>query len=319
MRVLVTGAAGFIGYHTAQLLLGQRHAVVGLDNFSDYYSVSLKRDRFARLLSDAGFVGVEGDCADYGFLEKTIRTHRVDAVCHLAAQPGVRYSVTHPFVCGRANLDGFLSVLEACRQCGIARLVYASSSSVYGGNTKLPFAEDDRTDSPISLYAATKRANELMAHAYSHIHGIQAIGLRFFTVYGPWGRPDMAVWRFTEDMLAGRPIQVFNNGNMRRDFTYVDDIAAGVCGALSRQGLGKCEILNIGNHRSENLMDVINILAKELGVEPKMNLLPMQAGDVPATYADIDRAREKLGFEPKTSIREGLPLFVRWYRGYHGV
>jgi UDP-glucuronate 4-epimerase len=301
------------------MLLDQGCTVVGLDNFSDYYSVSLKRDRFARLLSNPGFTGVEGDCAVFESVTKTIEAHRIEVVCHLAAQAGVRYSVTHPFVCGRANLDGFLSVIEACRQCGIARLVYASSSSVYGGNTKLPFSEEDRTDAPISLYAATKRANELMAHAYTHIHGMQTIGLRFFTVYGPWGRPDMAVWRFTEDMLAGRAIDLFNHGDMRRDFTFVTDIAAAVCKALSSEHLERYEVLNLGNHKPEHLMDVVRILATELGVEPKMNLLPMQPGDVPATYADIERAGSKLEFEPRTSIKEGLPLFVRWYREYRLV
>ena len=317
MRVLVTGSAGFIGYHTASLLLDQGNAVAGLDNFSDYYSVSLKRDRFARLLSRDRFTGAEGDCSDCELLCRLIRANAIDVVCHLAAQPGVRYSVTHPFVCGRANLEGFLSVLEACRQCGVPRLVYASSSSVYGGNTKLPFSEEDRTDAPISLYAATKRANELMAHAYSHLHGMQTIGLRFFTVYGPWGRPDMAVWRFTEDMLAGRPIALFNHGDMRRDFTYMTDIATAVCAAVSSNRLAPYEILNLGNHKPEHLMDVVRILAEELNVEPKLNLLPMQSGDVPATYADIERARSVLEFEPKTSIGEGLPSFVRWYREYH--
>ena len=319
MKVLITGTAGFIGSHLAHSLLDDGHEVVGLDNFNDYYTVQLKRDRHARLEKRKGYVGIEADLCDYDRLQACFRTHRFDRVCHLAAQAGVRYSLTHPFVYQKANLEGFLAMLEACRHAKTPRLVYASSSSVYGGNTKLPFSEDDRVDSPVSLYAATKKANELMAHCYSHLYGMQTVGLRFFTVYGPWGRPDMAMWLFTKAMLAGQTIQVFNHGKMQRDFTYVDDIVAGVKASLFAEGLDRYEVFNLGNHRSENLMDMIRTIAGQLGVEPKMEMLPLQDGDVPATYADIARARRKLGFEPTTPIAAGIPKFVAWYREYHRV
>lgn len=320
MTTLITGTAGFIGFHLARTLLEDGQTVVGLDNFNDYYSVRLKRERHALLERFPRYRGVEMDLCDLPRLRDLVAETRPAAVCNLAAQAGVRYSLDHPFVYEKSNLEGFLNVLEVCRHAKPRpRLVYASSSSVYGGNTKLPFSEDDRVDTPISLYAATKKANELMAHAYSHLYGMQTIGLRFFTVYGPWGRPDMAMWLFTDAMLAGRPIQVFNHGNMRRDFTYVDDIVAGLRGALTADGLDPYEIFNLGNHRSENLMEMINILGQTLGVEPTMTMLPMQAGDVPATYADTDRARRKLGFEPATPIGVGIPRFVEWYREYHRV
>jgi UDP-glucuronate 4-epimerase len=320
MTTLVTGSAGFIGFHLAQALLDAGQSVVGIDNFNDYYSVRLKRDRHALLAARPGYRGEALDLCDLQGLRHLVAETRPETVCHLAAQAGVRYSLTHPFAYEKSNLEGFLNVLEVCRHAQPRpRLVYASSSSVYGGNTKLPFSEDDRVDTPISLYAATKKANELMAHAYSHLYGLQTIGLRFFTVYGPWGRPDMAMWLFTEAMLAGRPIQVFNHGNMRRDFTYVDDIVAGLRGALAADGLERYEVFNLGNHRSEDLMEMIGILGRTLGVEPRMEMLPMQAGDVPATYADTDRARCKLGFEPTTPISVGIPRFVQWYRQYHGV
>jgi UDP-glucuronate 4-epimerase len=319
VRVLVTGTAGFIGFHLAASLLDEGHEVVGLDNFNDYYSVRLKRDRHADLLRRDGFTELEADLSDAATVDRCFAAHRFDVVCNLAAQAGVRYSLTNPYAYSRSNLDGFLSVLEACRHHGVRRLVYASSSSVYGGNTKLPFSESDRVDSPVSLYAATKKANELMAHSYSHLYGMQTVGLRFFTVYGPWGRPDMAIWLFTEAMLAGKPIQVFNNGEMQRDFTYIDDIVAGVKASLFADGLAPYEVINLGNHRSEKLMDMIGVVAEALGVEPRMQLLPMQPGDVPATYADVELAKRKLGFEPTTSIDVGIPRFIRWYREYHGV
>jgi UDP-glucuronate 4-epimerase len=319
LKILVTGSAGFIGYHVALSLLDEGHTVVGFDNFNDYYSVQLKRDRNAELEQSKDFIGIEADLKDNAAVDGCFKEHRFDRVCHLAAQAGVRYSLDHPFVYQRANLDAFLNVLEACRQAEVPRLVYASSSSVYGGNTKLPFAEADSVDAPISLYAATKKSNELMAHCYSHLFAFQTVGLRFFTVYGPWGRPDMAMWLFTEAMLAGRPISVFNHGNMQRDFTYVSDIVQGVGSSLFAEGLERYEVINLGNHRAENLMDMIRTLADALGVEPKMDMLPMQPGDVPATYADIDLAREKLGFEPTTPISEGIPRFVEWYKTYHGL
>ena len=319
MNILVTGAAGFIGFHMARSLLADGHAVIGVDNFSDYYSVRLKRDRHALLEKQPGYRGVEMDLCDaHGFLG-LLKENRVEIVCHLAAQPGVRYSVDHPFVYQKANLDAFLSVLEGCRHAGVRRLVYASSSSVYGGNTKLPFSEDDPVDSPISLYAATKKANELMAHSYTHLYGLQTIGLRFFTVYGPWGRPDMAVWLFTDAMVNDRPIKVFNHGRMERDFTFVSDIVQGVKAALFKDGLAPYELMNLGNHRSEKLLRMIELLSKALGKEPRIEFLPIQAGDVTATFADIERARARLGFEPATPIDKGIPEFANWYLDYHGL
>jgi UDP-glucuronate 4-epimerase len=317
MNILVTGTAGFIGSHLANSLLKDGHLVVGLDNFNDYYSVRLKRDRHALLTAQPNYTGIEGDLCDGALLTRLFREHNFDLVCHLAAQAGVRYSLTNPLAYEKANLEGFINILEACRHAKTPRLVYASSSSVYGGNTKLPFSESDPVDHPVSLYAATKKANELMAHTYTHLFGLQTIGLRFFTVYGPWGRPDMALWLFTESMLAGRPIQVFNHGKMRRDFTYVDDIVAGVKASLFRPNLAPYEVFNLGNHQAENLMDMIHILSDTLGVTPKTELLPMQPGDVEATYADVSLAGAKLGFRPTTSIAQGIPQFVKWYREYH--
>ncbi len=317
MKILVTGAAGFIGMHLTRSLLEEGHTVVGLDNFNDYYQVQLKRDRHAILTRFPGYTGIEGDLCDYALLTRLFKEHQFDVVCNLAAQAGVRYSLVNPFAYQKSNLEGFLNILEACRHAKTTRLVYASSSSVYGGNTKLPFSESDPVDRPVSLYAATKKANELMAHTYTHLYGLQTVGLRFFTVYGPWYRPDMAMWLFTQTMLAGKPISVFNHGKMRRDFTYIDDVVAGVKAALFRPGLNPCEVINLGNHNSENLMDMIGILASSLGVEPRMELLPMQPGDVEATYADISLARAKLGFEPTTCIAQGIPKFVAWYKDYH--
>jgi UDP-glucuronate 4-epimerase len=317
--VLITGTAGFIGFHLARKLLEDGFEVVGYDNFNDYYSVRLKQDRDAILEGYPGYVGIRADLADANSLAKAFSQYRFEVVCHLAAQAGVRYSLTHPEVYVRSNVEGFLNILEACRHMGVRRLVYASSSSVYGGNTKLPFSESDPVDTPISLYAATKKANELMAHTYSHLYGIQTTGLRFFTVYGPWGRPDMAMWLFTEAMLAGRSIPVFNHGQMRRDFTYIDDIIDGIRAALIAEDLDRCEVMNLGNHRSEYLLDMIGILGENLGVTPKMEFLPMQPGDVEATFADIERARSKLGFAPTTPIAEGIPRFVAWYKEYHAL
>jgi UDP-glucuronate 4-epimerase len=316
VKILVTGAAGFIGFHLANRLLDLGHQVVGFDNFNDYYSVGLKRSRHALLERRTGYKGVEADLCDMERLTALFEAHSFDRVCHLAAQAGVRYSITNPFAYQKSNLEGFLNILEVCRHARLPRLVYASSSSVYGGNTQLPFRESDRVDRPISLYAATKKANELMAHTYTHLYGITTVGLRFFTVYGPWGRPDMAMWLFADAMLAGRPIKVFNHGAMQRDFTYVDDIVQGVVGALFSEKLDPCEVFNIGNHRAENLMDMIGILGKTLGVEPAVEFLPMQPGDVPATYADISRIEAKCDYHPTTPIGVGIPKFVEWYVGY---
>lgn len=317
MKIFVTGTAGFIGSHLAHSLLDDGHEVIGLDNFNDYYDVRLKRDRHERLERREGYTGVEGDLIDMPLLERIMREHQPDRVCHLAAQAGVRYSLTHPFAYQKANLEGHLTILEACRHAGVPRLVYASSSSVYGGNKKVPFSESDPVDCPVSLYAATKKADELMSHTYTHLYGLQTVGLRFFTVYGPWGRPDMAMWLFTKAMMEGRAIQVFNHGQMERDFTYIDNIVYGVKASLFTQDLEPYEIFNLGNNHPENLMEMIRLLAETVGVEPKMEMLPMQPGDVPATYADITRAQNKLGYTPHTPLAEGIPKFVEWFRAYH--
>ena len=304
--------------HLAHRLLDAGHEVVGIDNFNPYYAVSLKEARHKTLEVHPAYTGIHMDLCNREALETCFREQQIERVCHLAAQAGVRYSLTHPHVYQESNLQAFLNMLECCRHHRIQRLVYASSSSVYGGNTKLPFSETDTVDAPVSLYAATKKSNELMAHCYTHLYGFQTIGLRFFTVYGPWGRPDMAMWLFTKAMLEDRPIKVFNHGNMQRDFTYINDIITGVERSLLQdEKLDPYEILNIGNHRSENLMEMINLLAKALGREPKMEMLPMQPGDVPATYADITRIQEKLGFSPSTPIADGIPKFVDWFLDYH--
>jgi UDP-glucuronate 4-epimerase len=316
MKIFVTGTAGFIGMHVAESLLADGHEVVGLDNFNDYYDVSLKEARFQRLEKRKGFTQIRGDLSNYELLMENFELHEPQLVCHLAAQAGVRYSLQNPAAYQKSNLEGHLNILEACRHAKIKRLVYASSSSVYGGNKKVPFSESDPVDSPVSLYAATKKADELMSHTYTHLYGLQTVGLRFFTVYGPWGRPDMAYWTFTEAMLKGAAIPVFNYGKMERDFTYITDIVAGVKAALFADGLDPYEIFNLGNNKPENLMDFIKTLASALGVEPKMEMLPMQPGDVPVTFADISKARKKLGYEPSTSIREGLCCFAAWYREY---
>jgi UDP-glucuronate 4-epimerase len=313
---LVTGSAGFIGFHVARALLAQGARVVGLDNYNDYYSPALKHDRDQELRLQPNFVSVVADLADLPALEALFQAHRPQKICHLAAQPGVRYSLINPFAYQKSNLEGFLNLLELAKRFPVERLVYASSSSVYAGLTEMPFTETQRVDTPISLYAATKKANELMAHAYSHLFGISCVGLRFFTVYGPWGRPDMAMWLFAEAMLQGQPIKVFNYGQMQRDFTYIDDIVQGVLAALMVPGLERYEIINLGNHRAEALSTVIALLERELQLKAEQNLLPIQPGDVPATFANIDRARTKLGFEPTTSIEIGIPRFIRWYLDY---
>jgi len=320
---LVTGTAGFIGFHTAMRLLERGDTVIGVDNVNDYYSPKLKRDRLAQLDAIGEFRFHEVDIADLAGLRAAIGTDRIDRIIHLAAQAGVRYSIDHPEAYVHSNLVGHLNLLEFCRHSDrIDHMVYASSSSVYGGNTKLPFSEDDRVDQPISLYAATKKADELMSHVYSHLYGMSAVGLRFFTVYGPWGRPDMAMWLFTEAILAGKPIKVFNHGNMRRDFTYIDDIVTGVIATADKRPpdtpeTGGHRVYNIGNNRPEDLMHMISVLEDALGREAEKTMLPMQPGDVEATYADIEAIRRDYGFEPTTPIEEGIPRFVSWYRDYH--
>lgn len=322
MRVLVTGIAGFIGFHCASTLLREGHDVLGVDNLNDYYSPKLKHARLAQLKKLGPFRFEKCDLADGEILDGLFREFQPDRVLHLAAQAGVRYSIHHPQVYMRANFVGTLNILECCRHHGQPRLVYASSSSVYGGNTKLPFSESDPVDHPVSLYAASKKANELMAHTYTHLYGIPTVGLRFFTVYGPWGRPDMAMWLFADAILKDQPIKVFNHGEMHRDFTYIDDIVQGVMASLFTEGLAPYEVFNLGNHRSEPLMDLIGLIEKCLGKQAKKEFLPMQDGDVPATYADIDRATQKLGFRPETTIGKGVPAFLNWFRDnpeFHGI
>ncbi len=317
MKILVTGAAGFIGAALSERLLSRGHEVVGFDDFDDYYDPALKEARAARLAGRPGFRMVRGDLADDTALGAVFDGPKpFDVVVNLAAQAGVRYSLVNPGAYVRSNLVGFVNVLERCRHHGLPRLVYASSSSVYGGNAKMPFSEDDRVDAPVSLYAATKKSDELMAHVYAHLFGLQTVCLRFFTVYGPWGRPDMAPWLFADAMLAGRPIKVFNHGKMKRDFTFVDDIVSGVVSCVESDALGPEELFNIGNNTPVELMHFIEVLAGALGVEPKMELLPMQPGDVPATYADISRIHDRLGYAPTTPIEKGVPAFARWFREY---
>jgi len=324
MSILVTGAAGFIGFRTCAALLERGETVVGVDNLNDYYSVALKEARLAELRICAGFSFHRLDLAERGALTQLISQYGdLDRVIHLAAQAGVRYSLINPHAYVTANIVGQLEVLEACRRISaLKHLVFASSSSVYGGNVKLPFSTADRVDTPCSLYAATKKADELMAHCYAHLYRLPMTGLRFFTVYGPWGRPDMAAWIFTESILADRPIKIFNHGKMQRDFTYIDDIIAGVLGCLDQPpgdtGIEPpYRVYNLGNHRSEPLMRFVGIIEAALGKRANIEFAPMAPGDVPATYADIADAERDFGFIPKTSIDEGLPRFVDWYRYYH--
>jgi UDP-glucuronate 4-epimerase len=321
--VLVTGAAGFIGYHVAAALLARGDSVVGIDNLNDYYDPALKLARLALLKPHAGFEFVKLDVADRDGLPRLFEQHRFRRVVHLAAQAGVRYSITHPFAYVDSNITGFVNVLEQARAFAPEHLVYASSSSVYGANEKTPFAVDDRVDRPVSLYAATKRANELMAHVYARQFALPLTGLRFFTVYGPWGRPDMAPMKFTRAILQGQPIDVYNHGDMQRDFTYIDDVVAAVLAVLDRvpaplDGVSD-RIYNVGNHHPEALMRFIDVLAGALARTPQMNLLPMQQGDVQTTYADIGDLQRDYGWTPTTSIETGLPRLVQWYRQHYGV
>ncbi len=332
MKVLVTGAAGFIGHALAQRLLARGDVVIGIDSLNDYYQVSLKRDRVATLTAAGGnrFAFHQLDFSDMAALNATLEGTEIDRVVHLGAQAGVRYSLENPQAYVSSNLAGHVNLLELARHRAVEHMVYASSSSVYGGNAKLPFAVEDRVDHPVSLYAATKRADELMSETYAHLFRLPLTGLRFFTVYGPWGRPDMMLWNFTRRILAGEPIPVFNHGEMHRDFTYIDDIIAGVVAALDSapadDGAEKAggshkphALYNIGNNRSEHLMKVVALLEEACGRKAEIEMLPMQPGDVPATYADITAIARDLGYAPTTSIEVGVPQFVEWYRGYHGV
>jgi len=318
MKILLTGVAGFIGYHVAQALLARGDEVVGVDNLNDYYDVGLKQARLDQLAPHKNFSFHKINIADRGAMMPLAKSDAAHIV-HLAAQAGVRYSLTNPYAYIEANLMGHTVMLELARQMATKHFVYASSSSVYGGNTKTPFAVEDPVEKPVSLYAATKRADELMSWTYAHLYKIPCTGLRFFTVYGPWGRPDMAVYLFTKAIMSGEPIKVFNFGKMKRDFTYIDDIVAGVLSSLDRPASGEppAQLYNLGNSHAENLMDFIATLEKELGKKAQIDFQPLQPGDVPETFADIIPSVRDLGFQPKTSIAEGIPQFVAWYRKYH--
>jgi UDP-glucuronate 4-epimerase len=331
--ILITGAAGFIGMHLTKLLLDRGHRVVGVDNLNDYYSVSLKADRLAKLSEYPGFRFEKIDIADFSAMEALFKKEAPSRVVHLAAQAGVRYATTNPHAYGSANLTGFLNVLECARHHPVRHLIFASSSSVYGSNTQIPFSESHNTDHPLSLYAATKKAGELMAHAYAHLFHIPLTGLRFFTVYGPWGRPDMAPLLFTEAILKGEPINVFNGGEMFRDFTYVDDVVESIYRLMDRPAKpakdfstddpdpatsdAPYQILNIGNHQPVKLLDFISMLEAELGKAAKKNFLPMQPGEVQTTYADVAALHAEIQFQPQTKMREGIRKLVQWYREYY--
>ncbi len=335
MRILVTGAAGFIGFHTATRLLDRGDEVVGLDNLSPYYDVALKEARLARLTRRNGFSFIKADLAEREIVEAVFAEEKPDRVIHLAAQAGVRYSLEHPHAYIDANITGFLHVLEGCRHHGIEHLVYASSSSVYGANRKLPFSVSDNVDHPVSLYGATKKANELMAHSYAHLFALPVTGLRFFTVYGPWGRPDMSLYQFTRNIFEGKPIPVFNHGHHSRDFTYIDDVVEGVVRTLDTiatpdpdwraedpdpaTSSAPYRLYNIGNNNPVALLDYIAVIEAAVGRKAELEMLPAQAGDVPETYADVEALKAAVGFEPSTPIKEGVERFVAWYRDYYGA
>lgn len=324
--ILVTGAAGFIGFHVARQLLAEGRDVVGLDNLNNYYDPALKQSRLELLREHPRFSFVQTDLADRPSIASLFAKGRFAAVVHLAAQAGVRHSIDHPHAYVDANLEGFVNVLEGCRRNACRHLVYASSSSVYGANTKLPFSVDDMTDRPISLYAATKKANELMAHSYSHLYRLPVTGLRFFTIYGPWGRPDMAVFLFAKSIVDGTPIKLFNHGKMRRDFTHIDDVTRVVLRLVDRApvdggsaGPAPARVYNVGNHHPEELMHLVRLLENELGRKAVTDMLPMQPGDVMETFADVGDLMRDVGFRPQTSIEDGIRGFVAWYRGHYKV
>ncbi|MAG60559.1 protein CapI [archaeon] len=311
MKVLVTGGAGFIGFHVAKALLARGDEVVIVDKLSDYYDVELKKGRLNML---EGVTFYQVDISDKESMEKIFSEHKFDRICHLAAQAGVRYSLENPYEYEKTNNLGTLTIFECMKKFGVEKIVFASSSSVYGGNTKIPFCADDRVDTPISLYAATKKYNELMAHVYYKLFGIQSIGLRFFTVYGPWGRPDLSLYKFTKLMLEGKPIDVYNHGDHRRDFTYITDIVRGIL--LSLEKVNDCDVLNLGCGNTVTLMKFIELIEKELGIVAQKNMLPMQKGDVHTTFADVKKTKEVLGWEPEVSVEEGIKHFVSWYKEY---
>jgi UDP-glucuronate 4-epimerase len=320
-NVLVTGAAGFIGFHTSKRLIQEGYQVTGLDNLNDYYDPKIKEDRLKLLLNEAAFKFHKLDLADQKGMDALFKNGRFDYVVHLAAQAGVRYSIENPRAYLGSNIDGTLNVLEGCRHHPVKHLVFASTSSVYGLNTKLPFSVSDKTDTPISLYAATKKANELMAHSYSHLFSVPSTGLRFFTVYGPWGRPDMALFKFAKGILEGKEIEVYNNGKMSRDFTYVDDIVEALFRTIKLPPTDKppFRIFNIGQGNPVNLMDFIRAIESHAGKKAKLKNLPMQPGDVPATSAEVENLELITGFKPKTQVQEGIKRFMSWYRDYYAV
>jgi UDP-glucuronate 4-epimerase len=313
-KILVTGSAGFIGFHLTKSLLDDGYEVLGIDNINDYYDPKLKYARLDQLTPFKNFTFEKIDIADRESLTQSFKSFKPNKVVNLAAQAGVRYSIENPYAYMDANLVGFLNIIELCRHNDVEGLIYASSSSVYGGNKKISFSVEDRVDNPISLYAATKKSNELIANAYSHLYGLHITGLRYFTVYGPWGRPDMAMYIFTKKILAGETIQVFNHGDMRRDFTYIDDIIAGTRSAIDKNY--KCEVLNLGNHKSEELMDVVHYIEENLGKKAKIDFKPMQPGDVKESFADIEKSIEKLGYKPTTNVDAGIEQFINWFKEY---
>ena len=313
-KILVTGAAGFIGFHLCKSLLDDDYEILGIDNLNDYYDPNLKLARLDQLKPYGNFTFEKVDIADRDSLTQSFQSFNPNKVVNLAAQAGVRYSIENPYAYMNFNLVGFLNIIELCRHNKVEGLIYASSSSVYGGNTKIPFSEGDRVDNPISLYAATKKANELIANTYSHLYDLHTTGLRYFTVYGPWGRPDMAMFLFTDKILHDKPIQVFNHGNMKRDFTYIDDIISGTRSAINKKY--KCEVFNLGNHRSEQLMDVVHLIEENLGKKAEIDFQPMQPGDVPESFADIDKSVEILGYKPTTNVDIGVRNFLQWYNNY---
>ena len=314
-RILVTGAAGFIGMHLCKSLLEDGLYVFGIDNLNDYYDPDLKQARLDQLTTYENFTFSKSDITDMVSLDNIFKSFKPNKVVNLAAQAGVRYSLENPHAYIQANVVGFMNILECCRHHEVQGLIYASSSSVYGRNTKYPFSVEDRVDQPISIYAATKKANELMAHTYSHLYGLNTTGLRFFTVYGPWGRPDMAMYIFASKISAGEPIPVFNHGRMQRDFTYIDDIIQGVRAAMEKNY--SCEVFNLGNNRSEDLLEMIRIIEENIGKKADMDFQGMQPGDVEKTFADIDHSKEMLSYQPTTSIATGIPKFINWFKEYH--